>query len=325
MCSINHDLKAIYFHVPKVGGLYIEKVLQKFYNFETYYITANNHNDYFIDNNDNNKDNKDNKDNEDNKDNKVYKNNISEFKGFLNIRTKGIYRYFINSENFNYISNMNEEKWNTYKKFTFVRNPYERCISAYKYLELYKNNILLEEYLSSTSILNNYEYVHLIISQYDHLVNNNDLFDFDFIGKFENLNEELILILLKIGITELKHLYYIENNIVINSDKDSEKKNNKKKYLNDNVMLLINNLFQKDFKKFNYPVYDTYEKYNLFKIKNNIVEQNKEILKNYNFIKPCCSIFINKDNKENNYIKNHRPTRKDIEFDIKNNILLRLS
>jgi hypothetical protein len=322
MCSINHNLKAIYFHIPKVGGLYIEKVLQKFYNFQTFYITADNHSAYFSEDNNRN-------------DNR---NNISEFKGFLNIRTKGIYRYFINSRNFNYISNMNDEKWKTYKKFTFIRNPYERCISAYKYLELYKKNIPLENYLSSTSILNNYEYVHLIISQYDHLVNNDDSFDFDYIGKFENLNEELITILLKIGITELKHLYYIENNITVNSykEKECEKKYLKNNYLNDNVMHLINNLFQNDFKKFDYIIYDSYEKYNLLKIKNDIIKQNNEILKKFNFKKPynCIYIDIKKDNDNNhnnhndinhNDIKSNRPSKKDIEYDIKNNILLRLS
>ena len=38
MCSINHDLKAIYIHVPKNGGLYVEQILKRYYGFELDYI-----------------------------------------------------------------------------------------------------------------------------------------------------------------------------------------------------------------------------------------------------------------------------------------------
>ena len=48
MCSINHDLELIYVHTPKCGGLYIQRLLETFYNFKTYYFTHENH-DNFID------------------------------------------------------------------------------------------------------------------------------------------------------------------------------------------------------------------------------------------------------------------------------------
>ena len=31
MCSINHDKKAIFIHIPKTGGSYIAEILQKNY------------------------------------------------------------------------------------------------------------------------------------------------------------------------------------------------------------------------------------------------------------------------------------------------------
>lgn len=315
MCSISHNLKAIYFHIPKVGGLYIEKILEKYYDFETYYITADNHADYLQDIN------------------IIYC--INEFKGFLNIRNKGIYRYFINSKNFNYVSNMNIDKWKSYKKFTFVRNPYDRCLSAYKYLMLDKRNILLKDALLENFILNNYDYVHLNITQYDHLVNNEDKIDFDYIGKFENLNEELINILMKLGIYELKHIYYIENNIKINSSEQNEKKflNNHKKLinnlnkeeilmkkeniLNDEVLIIINKLFENDFIYFGYIKYNYVNEYYLNKDKNDIHESNKNILKKYNFLKKITHIDIN--NIEDK-IYNNRPLKADIINDIKNNV-----
>lgn len=307
MCSINHDLKCIYFHIPKTGGLYIEKILEKCYNFQTYYFTADNHLDYLE------------------KSNFEKEYIFKEFKGFLNIRTKGMYRYYINSKNFNYISDMNDEKWKSYKKFTFTRNPYDRCVSAYKYLKLYEKNIPLEDCLSNVSILNDYEFVHLIISQYNHIINNNDFIEFDYIGKFENLNEELINILLKLGINELKHLYYIENNIMINSNNDDKnflKKDDKNflkdNCLNNNTINLINNLFENDFKYFNYDKYDSFENYSVHNKKINIQEQNKNIISKYNFIKPVTYLNITNNNYQK--INNNRPSKNDIHNDIKRNI-----
>ena len=43
MCSINHDMKAIFFHIPKNGGLYVENILNKYYGFKTYYFTRKDH------------------------------------------------------------------------------------------------------------------------------------------------------------------------------------------------------------------------------------------------------------------------------------------
>ena len=39
MCSINHEKKAIFFHVPKTGGTYIRENLEKYYGFTFYNFT----------------------------------------------------------------------------------------------------------------------------------------------------------------------------------------------------------------------------------------------------------------------------------------------
>jgi hypothetical protein len=267
MCSINHDLKAIYIHIPKCGGLYVENILQLYYGFTTYYFTSENDT------------------------------TTNDHSGFLRSRDIGFYKYYSNSKRFNSCSNMDIDKWNTYTKFTFVRNPYDRCKSANLFLntvDLYYNEKKLNDYLEDWSLLSDIQYVHLIQSQYNHLCNNNNNeINIDYIGKFENLNEELINILSKIGVKNMKHTYHIKNNIKINSTEEKKTKILSKKYdntindntINDNTINLINTIFDNDFKHFEYPIYNSYNEYLNNKIDNNNIEvTNIRLLNTYNFI-----------------------------------------
>ena len=154
MCSINHDLKAIFVHVPKNGGLYIQNILEKYYNFKTIYFTRSDH--YLFDS-------------DDNKDYNIenYK-NISN--GFINIKKQGVFRYYSTSNEFNQQAQMDENKWNSYYKFTFVRNPYSKCVSAFKYI-VKDEEVSFDDFLDKKDIVNNYIYTHSYISQYEHLLN----------------------------------------------------------------------------------------------------------------------------------------------------------
>ncbi len=97
MCSINHELKLIFIHTPKCGGLFVEKLLETFYEFKTYYFTHENHN-LFIDNTD---------------ESNIYNDsqNGSEMcKGFLRIKKQGILRYFMSSNIHNEKTEMTYDK-----------------------------------------------------------------------------------------------------------------------------------------------------------------------------------------------------------------------
>ena len=43
MCSINHEKKAIFIHIPKTAGMYIRSVLSEYYNFEIYLFKRPDH------------------------------------------------------------------------------------------------------------------------------------------------------------------------------------------------------------------------------------------------------------------------------------------
>lgn len=288
MCSINHDLKCVYLHLPKCGGSYITDILEKIYDFKTFYFTSENHHE-FID------------------DDLLNCTNYSLDRGFFYIKKLGMYRYFRYSEKFNILTGMDENKWNEYFKFTFVRHPFDKFISAYKYLKLNMKNINFLDIIKNENILNPYEFFHISIPLYDNIVNNKNIIEFNYVAQYENLNEELIYVLNKLGINEIKHQYYIINDIVINSS-DSKKyfsslKNNiEQKYniddfINDEFINLFNNKFNTDYTFFNYEPVNliNYKKF-IYNNKQISINNNKIIHKyNLNKINDNCFYFtINK-------------------------------
>lgn len=81
--------------------------------------------------------------------------------------------------------------WNNYFKFAFVRNPYDLQVSNWKYLnKQYNKQSSFEEYLNlfetkRTGFQSNY-------------ICDNEKIEVDFIGKFENINQDWLYIVNKI-------------------------------------------------------------------------------------------------------------------------------
>jgi len=146
----------IYIHIPKTGGLTIEKILIKNYGFK-YFKFEEGRYDFLSD--------------EEGKD------------GFL--------RYILK-----YSKESKKYDLKSFKKFTFVRNPYTRAVSALKYLSrIYEIDLPENEILYQKLKENVYCYNHFYLSQTDCLKDDNGELNIDYIGKFENFSEDLAKIL----------------------------------------------------------------------------------------------------------------------------------
>ena len=253
MVYINHNNKAIYIHIPKCGGCYIRDVLKNKYGFHE--ITINKHCNYdeFIDNTKNIL--------LENEKNEYYKHSINKM---------GKYRFFYSHQD------INKDIFDNYFKFTFVRNPYTKIISAYLYLKrvLYESkdeNVIKtfpenkDYFVNFKTFIQNYDkinivsYCHAFITQYEQLVDFSNNICFNYIGKQENLDTDLLNILTILNITNISHEDYLHFNIRHNVSNNEF--NDIYEYYDETIFLFINKHFEKDFEVFNYKKFDTFEEF----------------------------------------------------------------
>lgn len=97
-----------------------------------------------------------------------------------------------------------EDIFDSYFKFSFVRNPWDRIVSEYKY------HRHASKYNFKTFLFKNFpkpgwsdEYCH-VIPQYDFLYDNDGVCLVDFIGRFENIQDGFNVVCQKIGLPETK-------------------------------------------------------------------------------------------------------------------------
>ena len=196
MCSINHDKKAIFFHIPKTAGTFIREKLYQHYGFDFYKIKRPDHDTItqshlYIENVKKNY----------HSGNKIYS-ILQYFKNNPQSRNIGNYEYMTTSDYINEKTGMTVEKWNSYYKFTFIRNPYERFVSGYCYvMQMLNIKIDFGKYIELKDYVSDFEYMHTFMSQSKHVCLD-DTCKSSFIGKFENLEDDFKQILLNIGFNE---------------------------------------------------------------------------------------------------------------------------
>ena len=215
MCSINHEKKAIYIHIPKNGGSYISEILSKNYGFKNYYLHRPDHPLFCL-----------------GKDKSVDKHEN---------KIHGTIIYYKTSNHLNKIMNMDLNKWNTYYIFSFIRNPYDRIVSGWNYCN--KNNISFSNFIKLEKSVNSYDYWHTFMTQSRHLIDNKGKININYIGKIENLEEDLKIILYTIGFKNITHLPFKKN---------SKKHKDYKSYYDNQILKEINNIFKEDFENFDY-------------------------------------------------------------------------
>jgi hypothetical protein len=202
--------KVIYIHIPKCAGLTIEKILLDNYGFKHF----------------------------------TYETRPYEFlhdvKGKL-----GIYKYILKYSKESKIYDLD-----SFFKFSFVRNPYSRGQSAIRFLysrsikhkSMFPSN--LREFYAVSKI-NTYYYMHFNLSQADSLKNLEGVINFNYIGRFENLINDLNFLLFKV----LKFPY-------IKIDEYHENKSNIKEleFNSTSVNSLIKKIHEEDFLNFVYQI-----------------------------------------------------------------------
>ena len=100
-------------------------------------------------------------------------------------------KYFFNHANAHFIrENIEEEIWNSYFKFCFERNPFDKAISRY-YWSTREPRPKISNYLLSAPIK--------LLSNWD-IYTINDEIVVDFVGRYEHLNHDLAAVVEKIGI-----------------------------------------------------------------------------------------------------------------------------
>ena len=228
MCSINHDLKAVFIHVHKTGGTYISYMLHKYYGFKNYYLRRPDHDKFCMN-----------------------KKKTNKYLNYEN-RIHGVLTYYKTSGYINKKMNMTPQKWDSYYKFCFIRNPYDKIVSAWNHVNRF--NIPFQNYMKLKNTCNDVEYMHIFLPQVRNIINERGIININYIGKFENLEEDFQTILRNIGI----------KNIVHDVKKEMNKREHKNfnEYYDQNTLNLVNIILKEDFNMLDYKKIDDIDIFN---------------------------------------------------------------
>jgi hypothetical protein len=167
MCCYNLERKIIFIHIPKTGGMSIERILIENYGFKNFRFLGG-----------------------------PYE--------FLNKNegTLGFFKYILNHS-----KESKELDLLSFTKFTFVRNPHTRAISGVRYLNQKISNFPDNVFsFYQRSLTDNFFNVHFNMSQSNCIKDLNDEIKIDYIGKYENFSEDLEHILFDIFKFERKDI-----------------------------------------------------------------------------------------------------------------------
>ena len=139
-----------------------------------------------------------------------------------------------------------------YFKFCFVRNPYDRLLSKY-YYDLRISNIHKPGSVKNCNNFNEWVLKHsfrinmVLPTQYSYVYDNYGNNLLDYIGRFENLENDFKFIKDKLS---------IEQDLGHRNKNTLEKDSNYMKYYTSESIKIVNKVYENDFKYFNYDMFN---------------------------------------------------------------------
>jgi len=173
--------------------------------------------------------------------------------------------YYKTSPYINKKMNMTPQKWDSYYKFCFIRNPYDKIVSAWYHINRF--NIPFKNYLNLTNVCNDVEYMHMFLPQVRNIINEKGAIGVNFIGKFENLEEDFQSVLYTIGVKNIIHEVNKRMNVRTHDIYYT--------YYDQETLDKVNILLGEDFNKLDYKMINNVEE-----LKNNIFSNHHNLPEN---------------------------------------------
>lgn len=161
---------------------------------------------------------------------------------------------------------IDEQNFKEYFKFSFVRNPFSRAYSHYKYLG-YSKVCSFECFITKVLEKRINKNHFFFISQTDYLYHSNGKLLVDFVGKFENLNEDIKYVIEKARLKN-KSLPYVNKSkneikrgiskvvknpaILAHIKLDNEVFSDYREAYNEKTINKVSKLYKADLKNFGY-------------------------------------------------------------------------
>ena len=150
----------------------------------------------------------------------------------------------------NKIAEVGQEKWCRAYTFAFVRNPWDKVVSHFHYriktnqTTLRENSIGFRDWVQLTygqQDPNYYDKPKMFMPQSDWITDSDGLVLVDFVGRFENLNEDFSSVCKQLG-----------KNVTLPHVKSSQRKRDYREYYDDLTIEIVEQWFSKDIDRFGY-------------------------------------------------------------------------
>lgn len=140
-----------------------------------------------------------------------------------------------------------KEKFDSYFKFAFVRNPWDRAVSMYKYLN--RGNQSFSEFIRQDLLNSNPRLAYFFKPQTHFIIDPQEAVKIDYLGRFEELYYHVNIILKRLKINQkLKHL----NRSNTSPDHGKSRHLNYRSFYNDETKNIIEDLYRSDINTFGY-------------------------------------------------------------------------